>query len=358
MKDFIIHSIVNMYSTLHEYTSFQKKEKKEHYQDIIAPHYFPPLYSYQSPAFSIQTHRFSLDDPIKPFHQETKSKTYGDQEIAIITITSQPGYRFYTDCCTIDASSYLKQDTILDAVAMNGVFYQFQIDSVPLGGYKQGEKETFRPLQPCYEPFYRAITISNEGTLEIHSNPFSNTWNDRHQYHSMMACAPLLIDQGEIVMTDELLSSYTHEGIHVLQCDISKPYERGMNVERNGKKIKSCSSNLPGGLFHISNTNPRSVLITDREGNVYFMRVVGRMNGVLGMDLVQVAQTIKRYIPNAWMAINLDGGAPSQLLHKTNGTVMSTTNQYSHTGKSTIWIGNLLSYMKVSDSFSPLSSFS
>lgn len=345
-----------MYSTLDQYASFT--EQKEHYKDIIDDKWFPPLYFYESPVYSIQTHRFSLNDPIKPFHQETKSKIYGDQEIAIITIpTNKDEYRFYTDCCKLDAVSYLKQDSILDAVGINGVFYQFQTDSVPLGGYKQGDKEVIRPLQPVYESFYRAITISHKGKLDIHSAPFSEIWKERNSYHSMMACAPMLIDQGQIVITDELLSNYTDEGIHVFQCEISKPFERGMNVERNGKHVKSCSNNLPGGLFHISNTNPRSVIITDQKGNVYFMRVAGRIEGVLGMDLVQVAQTIKRYIPDAWMAINLDGGAPSQLLHKTNGNVISTTNQHSHTGKSTILIGNLLTYMKVTDSFSPHSSF-
>ena len=345
-----------MYSTLDQYVSFSKQ--KEYYKDIINDKWFPPLYSYESPEYSIQTHRFSLNDPIKPFHQETKSEMYGDQEIAIISIpTGKDGYRFYTDCCKLDAASYLKQDTIIDGVGINGVFYQFHIDSVPLGGYKQGDKELIRPLQPAYESFYHAITISHEGKLDIHSVPFNEMWKDRKSYHSMMACAPLLIDQGQIVMTDELLSNYTHDGIHVLQCEISKPYERGMNLVRNGKKIKSCSNNLPGGLFHISNTNPRSILITDQKGNVYFMRVAGRMEDVMGMDLAQVAQTIKRYIPGAWMAINLDGGAPSQLLHKTNGRVISTTNQYSHTGNSTISIGNLLTYMKVSDSFCPHSSF-
>lgn len=363
-----------MYATLSDYVSFlhplQKNDenefemtdfhstkyglhKRENYTDIIHPRYFPPLYSFSDPCYSIQTHRFTLDEPIKPFHQQVSESTYGDQEIVLVTIPKDPTgqHKFHTDCCKLDAASYLKQDAIERGVSINGVFYQFQIDSVPLGGYKQGDKELVRDLQPAYRPFYRAITISQDGQLTIHSQPFDDIWKEREKYHSVMACAPLLINQGEMSMTDDLVEKTVVGDVHVLQCDVSKPHERGMEVQRGEKRIKSCSQNLPGGLFHSSNANPRSALITDKNGTVYFMRAAGRMPGVLGMDLVQMSQTIKRFIPDAWMAINLDGGAPSQILQKHNGTVTSTTNQYSHKEQSTILIGNLISYLKVNDTF-------
>jgi hypothetical protein len=125
-------------------------EHIEHYTDIIAPHYFPPMYSFSSEPYSINTHRFSLDESIKPFHQPTDQFTYGDQEIVIVTIpnTDTKEFIFYTDCCKIDALSYLRQDSIEDGVAINGVFYQFHTDSVPLGGYKQDDTEIVRELQP------------------------------------------------------------------------------------------------------------------------------------------------------------------------------------------------------------------
>ena len=345
-----------MYATLSEYVSFLDTIEKHHienYTDIIHPRYFPPLYSFSDPCYSIQTHRFTIDEPIKPFHQKVSAPTYGDQEIVLVTIPKDTTgqYKFYTDCCKLDAVSYLKQDAIDRGVSINGVFYQFQIDSVPLGGYKQGDKELIRELQPVYQSFYRAITISHDGQLEIHTQPFDIIWQKRNQYHSVMACAPLLIDQGEIVMTDHLVEHTIVDNVHVLQCDVSKPNERGFEVQRGEKRIKSCSQNLPGGLFHSSNANPRSALITDKNGTVYFMRAAGRMPGVLGMDLVQMSQTIKRFIPESWMAINLDGGAPSQILQKHNGMVTSTTNQYSHKGSSTILIGNMISYLKVNDTF-------
>jgi hypothetical protein len=329
------------------------ENKIEHYTDIIAPHYFPPLYSFSSHAFSIKTHRFSLDEPIKPFHQKTREPVYGDQEMVVVTIPPDSnGYRFYTDCCKLDAWSYVKQHSILDAVAINGVFYQFHIDSVPLGGYKQGDREIVRDLQPVYAPFYHPITICKEGRLRIHSETMEDIWKIRDQFHSVMACAPLLIDQGAIVFTDDMVESSVVNQVHILKCDINKSHERGMEITRGSKRIKSCSTNLPGGLFHSSNANPRSALVTSQSGTVYLVRVAGRMPGVMGMDLIQTAQSIKRIIPDAWMAINLDGGAPSQIVHKHQHGVMSTTNQYSSAdSRSTIMIGNLISYMKVTDSF-------
>jgi Phosphodiester glycosidase len=349
-----------MYASLSNYASFITEKNTESYSDIILPpRWFPPLYHYTNEnIYSIDTHRFSILNPIKPFHQKSKHTHYGEQEITLVTIPNGGReYKFYSDCCQLDAVSYLKQDTIHDAVAINGVFYQFNTDYAPLGGYKLGNNEVIRELQPAYKPFYRAITISHDGLLNIDSRPLEKVWDERDTYHSVMACAPLLIDQGEICINDTMLEEETHDGVHILQCEISKPDERGSNIKRGNKMIKSCSNNIPGGLFHAANSNPRSVLIIDKKGTVYFMRSAGRMADILGMDLVQVAQSIKRFIPEAWMAINLDGGAPSQILHKKGGQVSSTTNQYTHTrGSATIIIGNIISYMKVSDDFSLLSS--
>lgn len=354
-----------MYASLCNYASFiieKEIEKKESYSDmILSPRWFPPLYHYTDiKSYSISTHRFFISDPIKPFHQKIQHTHYGDQEITLVTIPSgNKEYKFYSDCCRLDAISYLQQDTIHDAVAMNGVFYQFNTDYAPLGGYKLGDIEVIRDLQPAYKPFYRAITISHDGQINIDSRPLEKVWEERTDYHSVMACAPLLIDQGDICINDTMLSEETHDGVHILQCEISNPYERDINIKRGDKTIKSCSNNIPGGLFHAANSNPRSVLIIDKKGTVYFMRSAGRMADILGMDLVQVAHSIKRFIPDAWAAINLDGGAPSQILHKKKGQVSSTTNQYTHSGgSSTILIGNIISYMKVGQDFELTSSLS
>jgi hypothetical protein len=260
-----------MYASLSYYGSFIKETKENYSDDIVPLQWFPPLYSYTCPSYSIHTHRYTLLEPIKSFHQRVEHTHYGDQELVLVSIP--PGnkeYRFYSDCCKLDAVSYLNQDTVHDGVAINGVFYQFNADFAPLGGYKQGDIEVLRELQAAYSPFYRAITLSHDGLLNIDTRPIDDVWATRHTFNSVMFCAPMLVDQGEIAITDDMISQTTHDGVHILQCEISKSNESGMNIVRGDKTIKSCSSNLPGGLFHAANANPRSALIIDKKGTRAF----------------------------------------------------------------------------------------
>jgi len=51
-----------------------------------------------------------------------------------------------------------------------------------------------------------------------------------------------------------------------------------------------------------------------------------------------------------YMAINLDGGAPSQMLHKRDGVLHTSPHQYSAT-KQNVFVGNILSFMKTTAAF-------
>jgi len=353
-----------MYTTLNDYISFKSLHEgyvvhpwwassatpRENYRDTSIMH---SAYEYKGPGYTIRTVLHSIPDPIKPFHQPVEHTVYGDQELIIASMHPHPSYRFYSDCCKLNAASYLRDPTIIDAVAINGVFFQFNVDSTPLGVYKQGDAfETMRDVPEAYRPYYRAITISSSGVLAIDPRPFDDVWTERDRHHTIMVSAPLLIDQGRLVVTDEMLHSTTHDDVHIMLCDNSKNGEKGMNLRRGSKTIKSCSNNTPGGLFHIANANPRSAIVTDRSGGVHFVRVAGRMPGRIGMDLVQLGEAILKHIPDAWMALNLDGGAPSQVVHKVADEVRTSANQYSHTGKaSTVLVGNLVAYMNVTPEF-------
>ena len=352
-----------MYATLEWYGSFITVSNKENFIDIpssIPTHvptkniakWFHDHYSHDAPSYTIKTIHQTNPDPIKPFHQRTDVTHYGKEEFVISKMTHSPSHRFYSDCCNIDVAAYLKNDSIKEAVVLNGVFFQFSIDASPLGYYKQGEHEVVRELQEAYRPFFRAITICHQGKLDIDSRPIDQVWADRHTYHTIMCGAPLLIDKGVAVIDDHVLANTVHQDIHILECDNPLPGElNSMNLKRPTKTIKSCSNNLPGGIFHAANTNPRSAIATDKEGNVYFIRVMGRRNGILGMDLSRLTKVIQDHIPTVWMAINVDGGAPSQLLHKTDNKVLSTMNQYSDQANSTIKVGNVIAYMKTDSVF-------
>ena len=333
-----------MYCTLENYHSFSDKEHFHEMNSITAG------YSHETDMYSIRVIQHAIDEPIKSFHQPISQPFYGEQELVIASMKQNGEYRFYSDCCKLHTLNYMKNEHIEEGIAINGVFYQFHKDSKPIGFYKQFELEIENEIPESYRRFYRAITLK-DGVVEIHAEPIDQMWSRRADFDSLMVSAPLLIDRGQLAITDSVLENEKINETHLLLCDISKANEKGMHVHRGEKKIQSCSNNRPGGLFHIANANPRSAIVTDRSGNVHFVRVAGRQTGKLGMDVVQLGQAILKYIPEAWMALNLDGGAPSQLLHKTPEKIVMTQNQHSHTTNSTILVGNLLAYLKTGPEF-------
>ena len=72
--------------------------------------------------------------------------------------------------------------------------------------------------------------------------------------------------------------------------------------------------------------------------------VPGRIPGrVLGMDLARLAWVLKALIPDAWTAINLDGGASSQCVHKRADTSIVQVSPNAHAVK---LVGNFLGFYK------------
>jgi len=302
-----------------------KSEEKEHYE--------MESYSFSSSLYSIRTITNYRSDPISSLHQQIDATEYGTELMYIATIPHRHDYGFTTECCEVNLTEFCKKHEGA-IIGINGVFHRFRKDYVPLGHYKQGEIESYVPLQSAYAPFFRMIAIDYQGKLTIEPHDPNLVWQRRKEYHSMMECGPLLIDRGEPIVTNAVLEKEVN-GVRIFQCE-NADTEKTYTFQKNGRTYLSCTYNRPGGLFHAANTNPRSAMVTDTDGVVYMIHVPGRKKGVLGMDLVRFAELIKEHIPNAWMAINLDGGKPSKLVHK--DVEVWESNDHS------IRVGNIIVY--------------
>jgi hypothetical protein len=341
----------------------------EHYHDfdtsgtMISVQMLDPLYRFKSPYYSIRGHVQTNFNPIASYHQQTPATKYGLEAIMIASIPQyglSSEYRFMTDCCRFDMKSYFEQDSIIDAVAINGVYFDFKTDYAPIGCYKQHMLEIKRDIPvgfhentSLYESYYRAITIK-DGILDIDSRSIHDVWNDRDRYSHVMVSGPILIEHGQQMLVEEDLLK-RHDTIPIFQCD--KPTESEKTdtmIQRNHETILSCDRPA-GELQHLANTNPRSAIAISKDGTAHFICVPGRIKNYLGMDIVQLSQAIKKYIPDVQMAIGLDGGASSKLIHKYDNTIhMSLHN----TKRDRYYIGNMISYQKVTSSFIPIQKLS
>jgi exopolysaccharide biosynthesis protein len=79
--------------------------------------------------------------------------------------------------------------------------------------------------------------------------------------------------------------------------------------------VHNATRILPGELYHAANPNPRSALVITMEGLVVMVKVEGRDNRGVGMDLSQLAEFCRVFL-HARHAINLDGGNSSQITWK------------------------------------------
>lgn len=341
-----------MYSSLLEYDMFYEKKLIEHYSTTTED---APLYSYSCPYYSIREEETLHDEPISSYHQTTKAKKYGKETLFISTFSHpSDGFQFTSDCCRIDMNDYINQEHIVEAVTINGVFFSLGRDYGAVGNYKQDDFETTRPLPkgptssstPLYEPYYRAITI-RDGNLSIDPRQVDEVWKDREQFSHIMMGGPLLIDNGVCVATEEMLLKL-HEDVPIFQCDrpSKKEGKKGF-IERNGKKTLSCDR-TPGELFHAANTNPRSAIAISKTGVVSFICAAGRVPRRMGVDVKRLADLILIHLPDTHIAINIDGGGSSKMLHKQNGTIVSSPSPFSNRK---YVIGNIISFQKVTPEF-------
>ena len=114
-----------MYSYMEPYHSFEESEiELEHFIEEVSPE----MYEVTTQAYHIR--QVVRDNPahLKPFHQpiSKKEKKYGQEMITIVSFTPHPDFTFMSDCCRLDMKSYVEDESILEGVAINGVFFNYK----------------------------------------------------------------------------------------------------------------------------------------------------------------------------------------------------------------------------------------
>jgi hypothetical protein len=263
-------------------------------------------------------------------------------------------FSFRSDCCRIDTRSFFQNDKIKEGFAMNASFFNIFGDFTPIGPYKN--KNLFinnNPIPQLYYDLYRAIVIDYNGDINIIG--IQEAIDEKEQYTDILCCGPILIENNDIVMTNELLETsikINDDVIFPFLCNRPKTREEiNLNVlPRNynvlppiyNHRVMNCNKIKPGELSHAGNVNPRSAVGIDKENHVYFFCVSGREDyNATGLDLADLASYLK-VVYDLRIAVNLDGGRSSNITCKIDNQIfLSNINNVGGYP-----VGNILSYVR------------
>lgn len=238
----------------------------------------------------------------------------------IVTIRpwDAPDFSFKTVCCKMDPANYLNYH---EGVAINGGFFDVINTYVPIGEYRQPGFESDFPIPEPYRPYYGYILI-DRGRLSIERS-------DAVSSGKFMA-GPLLVWNGVPAFQPYNIERES-DGKFIFQCQ--KYSDR---VTDNS--VMDCDSIRPGELSHGGNPNPRSVLITRKNGEVLFVVVTGRSTTVDGADFIDLVELCISL--GADRAINLDGGTSSNIAFRVEGTVYNAVRTFDYA------VGNILAFTR------------
>jgi hypothetical protein len=286
----------------------------------------------------------------KPYNFNPNRKNTLEQYITFVTM-DQPSdrnpYRFRTDCCRLDMRTYFENNIFKEGVAINASYFRINEDFEAVGLYKSNDYITDNPIPAGYEEYYASIVIDSlTNNLSVIS--VENARNNINKYSGIITTGPLIIRDRESLITPQLLATHRH-----LQC--RQPIEESEVTDTIfSDGIPNCNKIIPGELKHISNQNPRSVLLTGTfkgKNVVSFVYIEGRDRRGSGMDIAQVSDLLL-HIPDLIInaAINLDGGWSSSItmlqkdILKNNVIYIANPNKFSNYP-----IGNVLSYAILND---------
>lgn len=275
---------------------------------------------------------------------------------------SKAGYKFQLGCCKIDPHDYMIHNKFY-GVAINGAFYDIKETYIPTGPFQMTNKdgEVFRvnttasdavnPLPAEYAPYYAIVALKDDGAgLEIVSSGDSRQVASK--YRNFFSSGPLLVRDGKAIFTEDRLMDTGQFGgqnnVSIMQCI---PGPRGTPVMeapdavyREIKedcsevkaiapaKVVNCDAIRAGDFAHASNPNPRSMLvIRDPEGTVEGSDIVlvvfeGRDDRGDGVNIAEMTGYALNVL-HAKFAINLDGGASSNIAIRSPKGITGVVNQ-------------------------------
>ena len=245
--------------------------------------------------------------PPRTFLDQQISYAYFDQNAALAA-----GYHFRFDCCRLDPRNYFQNNKFASGVSINAGFFQILGNYTPTGFANIGGIHFDNQVPTLFRPFFGYVAISPDTkTLVI-----GDTFNDAILFpDNVITVGPILVFNGHIRMTDDLLTNQRDPDGNFLFK--SRNYINGEdpNIITFVDGVHNATRILSGELYHAANPNPRSALVITMEGHVVMVKVEGRDNRGVGMDLSQLAQFCRNHL-RARYAINLDGGGSSQITWK------------------------------------------
>lgn len=258
----------------------------------------------------------------------------------ITTARVPRGAKFFTDCCKLDPVNYLLQHPSRRGVVVNGAFFSYKADFLPIGRYSDEHNEIDRHGIPFgYADQYSNVILGRTG-LRISSR----VRDDEELY---FAAGPVLIKNFEIVFnpddarfmcTEKKFAKdlMTHEDEEDITVSGHWKYESAKGNKCTKKKVskvetlKRCDKIDPGSFNHADNANPRTVLCILENGDYLIVCVEGRGEDGDGMDLYSLAVLLlKEY--KIKDCINLDGGRSSTLVWRDKpGSVYYSSPFHNH----------------------------
>lgn len=300
---------------------------------------------------------------------------------------SEAGYRLSQECCKLDTMSYISDKF---GVAINGTYFDIHGSFFPIGPFKlkkdpfprgKTTNATWRqnlPIPDAYKNDYGMVIVpplesNNDPRIVRYSNAIPLVANIYGSDDStgLFLAGPLLVENGVKVIDQAMLERTESFGIFEAQkykCNIekgntskviiNKPYNvytqrpTGMGIgcvstEKIPGTVMNCDQISPGELSHISNPNPRTMLLTrkndDGKGSLALVYFEGRDSRGMGVNAEEMASFASSI--GAIDAINLDGGRSSAISWRTeeNPEQVFTANV---TQKEFYPVGNILAVVK------------
>ena len=243
-------------------------------------------------------------------------RTFLDQQICCVYINQNyalnAGYKFRFDCCRLDPRNYFQNNKFASGVCINAGFFQIFSNYTPTGFANIGGIHFNNRVPNLFRRFFGYIAITPDTkTLVIGEN-----YNDAVLFpDNVITVGPILVFDGVIRMTDDLLVNERDDAGNFLFKSRQFIDPEDPNTITFTDHIHNANKILSGELYHAANPNPRSALVITMDGHLIMVKVEGRDNRGVGMDLSQLAQFCRVHL-RARHAINLDGGGSSQITWK------------------------------------------
>jgi hypothetical protein len=294
-----------------------------------------------------------FDPFFKPYNfTPPPSRTNTLEQYITSVVMNQPSnsnpFKFRTDCCRLDMRTYFQNDIFTEGVAINASFFNINTNYESVGLYKSNYYMSDNMIPLGYENYYASIVIDAVTNI-LSIIPVADARYNMNNYSGIITAGPLIIENNKSLITENFLINHRE-----LQCRLYNILDPDSNAKIFNDGIPNCNKTEPGQLKHLSNQNPRSVLVTgtyESQNIVAFLYIEGRNQRGSGMDIVQISDYLLN-IPGLYItsAINLDGGYSSSITCLRDNTIFITNptkfNAYP--------IGSVLSYAILNPENAPL----